>query len=428
MTLAQVVVVFVVVVPLLLAFLEKIKIDTAALLILCLLGLAQYAGLGIFAAAGTPGAATRAIAGFGQPVVITLIGLFILTYCLDRAGVTRWIAARVLRLAGTSERRLIGLFTLTAALLSLFMNNVAAGALLIPSALEAARRTGTAPSKLLMPISFGTLLGGAATYFTTANIIASDLLTTANPPQAALHILDFTPTGSFMALAGIAFIVLVGPRLLPNRTPQTIPIADNAAPQMSQRDAILSVGVTALAITAAILGVPTSLAVLAGALVLILIGIVSMREVYQAIEWRVIFPVAGIYSVGLAMVGTGLAALLGQALIGIAGPFGPLGLVVEVFLITALLTQFIGGQVAANVTGPIAISAAIAAGTNPQAIAVVTAIGCSAAFFTPLAHPVNLLMVDVGGYKFSDFPRVGIGLFIVCFVAVVIAVPLFWKL
>jgi len=84
--------------------------------------------------------------------------------------------------------------------------------------------------------------------------------------------------------------------------------------------------------------------------------------------------------------------------------------------------------VAANVTGPIAISAAIAAGTNPQAIAVVTAIGCSAAFFTPLAHPVNLLMIDVGGYKFSDFPRVGIGLFIVCFVALVIAVPLFWKL
>ena len=75
-----------------------------------------------------------------------------------------------------------------------------------------------------MAVAYGSLLGGSATYFTTANIIASDLLTTASPPQAALHILDFTPTGGLMALVGIAFVAWLGPRLLqierrnPNRS------------------------------------------------------------------------------------------------------------------------------------------------------------------------------------------------------------------
>ena len=101
------------------------------------------------------------------------------------------------------------------------MNNLAAGALLLPSAIEAARRTGIQPSKLLIPVAYGSLLGGAATYFTTANIIVSDLLTIASPPQAPLGILDFTPTGGLIAIAGIAFLALFGPRLLPNRTPAT---------------------------------------------------------------------------------------------------------------------------------------------------------------------------------------------------------------
>jgi len=98
--------------------------------------------------------------------------------------------------------------------------NLAAAALLVPSAVDASRRTGVRTSKLLIPVAYGSLLGGVATYFTTANIIVSDLLTSANPPQKPLHILDFTPTGGIIALAGILFLALFGPRLLPDRDPK----------------------------------------------------------------------------------------------------------------------------------------------------------------------------------------------------------------
>src|SRR5262249_40130674 len=150
---------------------------------------------------------------------ITLFGLFIVTRCLDRTGVTRWIARRILGIGAKSEGRLIALFAATTAFLSLFMNNLAAGALILPSALDVSRHTKIKPSKLLIPVAYGSLLGGVATYFTTANIITSDLLAAANPPQAPLHILDFTPTGGLMAIAGIAFLAIFGRRLLPDREP-----------------------------------------------------------------------------------------------------------------------------------------------------------------------------------------------------------------
>ncbi len=87
-----------------------------------------------------------------------------------------------------------------------------------------------------------------------------------------------------------------------------------------------------------------------------------------------------------------------------------------------------GGQVTALVTGPIAISAAISLHTSPQAMAVATAIGCSASFFTPLAHPVNIMMIGPANYKFGDFFRVGWALTIVCFVMLLIGMALFWRL
>src|SRR5579864_1486780 len=178
MTLVQIVLIVLVAVPIALNLLNRLQVDTA---------------------------------------VLTLLALFGITHSLDKTGVTRWIASRLVRLGGSSERRLIALFTSSAAFLSLFMNNLAAGALLLPSAMDTSRRTGIRPSKLLIPVAYGTLLGGAATYFTTANIIVSDLLPTVNPSLKPLGIFDFTPTGGVMALAGIAFIALFMKRLLPDR-------------------------------------------------------------------------------------------------------------------------------------------------------------------------------------------------------------------
>ena len=219
MTTAQWLLVFVVCIPLVLVLMNRLRIDLAALVMAVALGILQFVGFGMLGSAGNTDAVSNVLSGFGQPIVLILISLFILTHMLEKSGVTRWIAWQLLKVGGVNQSRLIGLFATTAAFLSLFMNNLAAGALVLPIAMEVARRTAIKPSKLLIPVAYGTLLGGSATYFTSANIIVSTLLQNADPPQSALGVLDFTPTGGLIAIAGILFLTFLGPRLLPDRKP-----------------------------------------------------------------------------------------------------------------------------------------------------------------------------------------------------------------
>lgn len=586
--------------------------DVAALLMATALGILQLAGIGVLGPAGMTSDAVKAISGFSQPVVITLLALFILTKALETSGVTRWIAQKVIHVAGNNENRLIALFALTTAVFSLFMNNLAAGALLLPSAMEVSRRTGTRPSKLLIPVAYGSLLGGSATYFTTANIITSGLLPIANPPQNPLGILDFTPTGGLIALAGILFLYFWGAKLLPSREPtdeqaaarftgselediyqlgerlwfarltessaltgQTLaeacigarvgvvvaavrnrkgeldlPVGDhkltrndelvlvgreekidqlrasgleikpapapfhistegitfaevlpaphsratghtlkeldfrnryklsvialkrldrsyrtnvadfvlepgdsllvvgelanilslkrspdfitlepNLADQpLNVRSTVISVGMILAAVVASIAGAPVYLCMLAAALVLIVTRVISMEEAYQSIEWQAIFLIAGMYAVSLAMVNTGLANALGQTVITVVKPLGGLGLAAGAYLLSGLLTQIMGGQVTALITAPITIAAAISMGVSPQAVGVATAIGCSATFLTPMAHPVNVLMIAPANYQFRDFFRIGWVLTLICFVVLLIGLKIFWGL
>jgi di/tricarboxylate transporter len=136
----------------------------------------------------------------------------------------------------------------------------------------------------------------------------------------------------------------------------------------------------------------------------------------------------GMYAASHSMVNTGLAALIGRNVLEVLGNHSPLGLAAMVFLLSSLLIQVMGSQATAFIIGPIAISAAIHIGANPQAIAVAAALGCSASFLTPLAHPVNLIMMSPGNYRFSDFARVGFGLMLIVFLSMLAGMILFWKL
>jgi di/tricarboxylate transporter len=203
---------------------------------------------------------------------------------------------------------------------------------------------------------------------------------------------------------------------------------DPATRAVPWRRAVISVLVFASAIVFSLVGFPIYLSVLASALLAILLGLLPIQDAYRSVEWQVIFFIAGMYVASLGMVNTGLATLIGQNVIYLLRNTGPLGLAASSFLISSAFTQIMGSQASAFVIGPVAISAAIHFNTNPQAIAVATAIGCSASFLTPIAHPVNLIMMGPGNYRFGDFFRVGIGLMIVVFLGLLAGMLLFWRL
>jgi di/tricarboxylate transporter len=146
-----------------------------------------------------------------------MISAFILAEGLRRAGVTERLGNFILRLFGKGEMQLIFGVMGAGALLSLFMNNIAAASLLFPSLSGVARRSRVSPSRLLMPLAFGTILGGMATLLTTTNIIISSLLR--DEKLIGFGLLDFLPVGLPLTVVGILFMVLVGRKFLPGQSP-----------------------------------------------------------------------------------------------------------------------------------------------------------------------------------------------------------------
>ncbi len=128
---------------------------------------------------------------------------------------------------------------------------------------------------------------------------------------------------------------------------------------VNRKEAILAIIIVLAGIAASIAGAPVYLAMLASAVLVLLAGKLSMEDAYRSVEWQAVFLIAGMYVVSDAMVETRLADLLGNYMLPLVRPFGALGLAAGAYLLTSILTQVIGGQVTALITGPITISAAI---------------------------------------------------------------------
>ncbi|NOG32164.1 SLC13 family permease [Halomonas sp. TBZ9] len=159
--------------------------------------------------------ADEAFSGFGHPAVITVAAVLVLSRGFERSGVVDAISEQVLK---AGERLILQLAVLvgTVVVLSGIMNNVGALALLLPVALRLAREHNTSPSLLLMPLAFGSLLGGLTTLIgTPPNIIISSYR--GSVTGEAFSMFSFFPVGAVVALAGLVFIVLIGWRLTPKR-------------------------------------------------------------------------------------------------------------------------------------------------------------------------------------------------------------------
>ncbi|MDZ7778521.1 MAG: SLC13 family permease [Gemmatimonadota bacterium] len=204
--------------------------------------------------------------------------------------------------------------------------------------------------------------------------------------------------------------------------------SSGAAPERPER-APLAVAIFGLVVAVAFTGLlPIGETVLAGAMAMILTRCVTMEQAYRSVEWHVIFLVAGLLPLGFAMIDTGLADRIAGALGDFLGTGRPLLAVATMFAVSAGATQVIGGQVSALLVGPVALAVATTSGVPPQPMAVAVAIGASTAFMTPMAHPVNAMMMGTGGYRSRDFARVGAGMTLVTLVTLLAGMWLFWGL
>jgi len=171
---------------------------------------------------------------------------------------------------------------------------------------------------------------------------------------------------------------------------------------------------------------PVSLAALSAAILAVITGCVSIESARTSIRWQMIFLIGGMLPLAAAVENTGLTNIIGLWLPNLVGTLGSSATLFVVVIITALLTQVVSNTAATLIIGPLAISAAIQSHMNPEAMGMAVAIGASAAFLSPVAHPANLLVMSVGGYRFSDYTRLGLPLVGIAGIGAALLIPLFF--
>ena len=156
--------------------------------------------------------------------------------------------------------------------------------------------------------------------------------------------------------------------------------------------------------------VPNSAAALVAALAMIASGCVGLESIYRVVSWKTVVLVAGMLPLATALTKTGATALMANGLVTALGSLGPLAMLAVLFFITALVGLFLSNSATAVLIAPIAIDAAETLHASPRAFAMTVAIACCAAFVTPVSSPVNMLVMEPGGYTFSDYVKVGLPL------------------
>ncbi|EMA43762.1 SLC13 family permease [Halococcus saccharolyticus] len=592
---------------------ERVPVDVTALIVMvALMVLEPWTQISVEAG----------VAGFSNDATITVLAMFILSAGISRTGAVQQLGKRMASFAGSDERRQLLSVVSVAGIPSGFLNNTPIVAMLIPAVSDLAREGGTSPSKLLIPLSYASMVGGMLTLIgTSTNLVASDV--SARLLGRPFSMFEFTGLGAIVFLTGAGYLLLVGHRLIPERiapdegllaeyemseyltevvvaedsplvgrTITTIDeafppeiavvqvlrgneeiegssgatveggdalivragveriqrlagtrglsiaatdvteatfggpasgaaadVADgetervatardsrtfvelviptgssfvgkrpvetslgreygvdllslrrgtellhrrleglvldrgdtllvHAAPETLERMAAdpnvivareladrgyrtdklpLAVGIVLGVVGLAALGVLDILvAALGGVIAMVLGGVLDPDELYDAVEWDVIFLLAGLIPLGIAFDRTGTAALIGALVAETAAYLPALGVLWVFYVITALTTAVVSNAGSVVLMIPIGVATAGTIGANPFAFVLAVTFAASADFMTPVGYQTNLLVYGPGGYRFTDYARVGAPLQLVLSVVTVLGIAALW--
>ncbi|MFB6128819.1 MAG: SLC13 family permease, partial [Halorhabdus sp.] len=188
----------------------------------------------------------------------------------------------------------------------------------------------------------------------------------------------------------------------------------------------------AIGIVAAVVGVaaltPINIAVaaLGGALGMVLTGCLKPAEMYDAVEWDVIFLLAGVIPLGIALEVTGGAALLADGIVAVAPSLPPIVVLGLLYVVTALLTNVISNNASVVLMIPVAAEAAVTLGSNPFSFVLAVTFAASTAFMTPIGYQTNLFVYGPGGYEFMDYVKAGAPLQAIFAVVTTVGIAAFW--
>lgn len=414
---------------------------------------------------------------FASPAVIALAGLFVIAYAIELSGLLALLIRQATRLTRVMKAQGIWLVIALCGSVGGFLNNTPVVVLAAPVVRDMATSLGLSPKRFLMPLSFIVIMGGLLTLIgTSTNLLVNDMARNAGQP--VFRLFDITGVGLIIALAGSAYLYFVGARQL-DRTAsaeeaemaqqalaqrqrpaeqrrgllgflvQRLPrlgesrsqpdgsgdavlgdvnlYEDGKSRPFEARRALISLGVFAAVIVVAATGLaPIAASAFAGAVLLILLRVITADEAYAGLRPEILLLIAGMVVVGMAIEVTGLAAQAASGLIGLVRPLGPFGALVIFYGVTLFATELLSNATVAVLITPVAVALAEALGVDARPFLVAVMMAASAAFATPFGYQTNVLVFQMAGYSYMDFVRVGVPLNLVTWVAAMIAIPIFF--
>ena len=209
--------------------------------------------------------------------------------------------------------------------------------------------------------------------------------------------------------------------------PGFIPMAEvKTQTERRPRAAVAAAILVGVVLTASLGVLDIMTAALTGVGLMVFTRCVRVEEIYAEVEWLVLFVLAGLIPLGLALETTGAAELLAGLVVTLTAPLGEIGLIAAFYLVTAIMTAIVSNAATAVMLTPVAILAATQGGVNPYALLIAVMFGASASFVTPFGYQTNVMIYAPGGYRFSDFVKVGGVLNLLLLVTATIFIPLFW--
>lgn len=376
-----------------------------------------------------------AFSGFSEEIIVMLASVFVIGGALQESGVLDAVTGRLTRWVSGSEPRVVLLLLVLTSGFSAFMNNTTVTAMFIGPVLALARQRRLAASKILLPMAYASIFGGTCTLIgTSTNLAVSGFI--AQQQMQPLGLFEITPMGLIITVTGIAYLMLLGRRFLPEQVGPATESAERelanlgelnpSAPKRRKGLYVLLFFVVALVVGGLKL-LPLSVCFLAAALLAIFCRALTVEQAYKFIDWRLLILIGGMTAFGLAIERTGAAELLAGGIDRLLSPLGVMGVLAGNFALTIFLTQPMSNAAAALVVLPVALQSARDLGVNQRTFAIAIMLAASISFIAPF-EPSCILVYGPGKYRFMDFVKTGVLLTLILSILVLILIPFFWPL